>query len=250
MIMRLVACAFSAVLLSGCSWLGIGGGSHGQHHSYESQNNGQYGKQAAHYQQQRPAQMGPCQIKSPMQPVPQGCRPEQVTLAIGNGHQGGQYAGGQYANSGYGSHAGQASANTQYHAPKKRNKRPLLRGSLGLEIDHSVSGNLYDPGVSAGVAAYDRLAVQEGFSTGSIAGGLVTDTIYTSVPERIEAPTISFDDVYTAPLRITGGLEMIMSDHATVFANAGYTRAEGKKGVASKLLMSCSNRLLKRLMIH
>jgi len=232
--MRLVACALSAVLLSGCSWMGMGGGSHGQHQAYEG---GRYGKQAAQYAHNtRSSQAGPCQIMTPMQPVPQGCRPEQVTLAIGNGHQGGQYNGGQYANAGYGSHAGQASANTQYHTPNQRKKRPKLRGSLGLEIDHSVSGNLFAGDTATIVAGYDRIAVQEGFTTGSIPDGAIVDTLYTSIPEQVVGPAVSFDDVYTAPLRITGGLEYIMNDHATVFANAGYTRAEGKKGGGAQII--------------
>jgi len=47
---------------------------------------------------------------------------------------------------------------------------------------------------------------------------------------EIIRPAISFDDVYTAPLRISGGLEYILGDHATVYASAGFTRAEGKGG--------------------
>jgi len=232
--MRLVACALSTVLLSGCSWLGIGGNSHGNHQAYESHNSGRYAKKAGHYGHQAgQARMGPCQISSPMQPVPQGCRPEQVTLALGN-QQAGHYGQSGYTSGGYGSHAGDASASTQYHTPKSRKKRPLLRGSFGLEIDHSVSGTLFEPGIAGGAALYDRLAFQEGSS--SVNGATRQDIVYTSVPESIEAPTISFDDVYTAPLRITGGVEFIMSDHATVFANAGFTRAEGKKGGGASIV--------------
>lgn len=236
--MRLVACALSTVLLSGCSWLGIGGGSHGKHQAYESRDGGRYAQNASHHAQKAgPSRMGPCQITSPMQPVPQGCRPEQVTLALGN-QQSAQYGQTQYASGGYGSHAANASGNTQYHTPKKRKKRPLLRGSLGLEIDHSVSGNLYSPSTSLSAAGYNRPAFAEGFTTGTVAGGQTIDTLYTSSNARlgvINAPDISFDDVYTAPLRITGGVELIMSDHATVFANAGYTRAEGKKGGGAEI---------------
>ena len=87
---------------------------------------------------------------------------------------------------------------------------------------------MFEPGIAGGAALYDRLAFQEGST--SVTGATRQDIVYTSVPEGVEAPTISFDDVYTAPLRLTGGVELIMSDHATVFANAGYTRAEGKKG--------------------
>ena len=146
--MRLVACALSTVLLSGCSWLGIGGGSHTKHQSYESSDSGRYTqKSSQHGQQAGQTRMGPCQISSPMQAVPKGCRPEQVTLALGN-QQSAQYGQAQYASGGYGSHAANASNNTQYHTPKNRKKRPLLRGSFGLGIDHSVSGNLYSPSTS------------------------------------------------------------------------------------------------------
>ncbi|RZV40636.1 MAG: hypothetical protein EX271_09885 [Acidimicrobiales bacterium] len=233
--MRLVACALSTVLLSGCSWLGIGSGSQGTHQAYEGHNSGQYAKKSAHYGQQQ--KLGPCQITSPMQAVPQGCRPEQVTLALGN-QQASHYGQSGYTDGGYGSHAANASASTRYHTPKQRKKRPLLRGSLGLEIDHSVSGNLYSPSTSLAAAGYNRALFAEGTTTGSVAGGQTTDTVYTSSNARlgrINAPDISFDDVYTAPLRITGGLEMIMSDHATLFANAGYTRAEGKKGGGAEI---------------
>lgn len=164
-----------------------------------------------------------------MQPVPQGCRPEQVTLALGNA-QSGQYGQSQYATGGYGSHAGNATANTRYHTPAKQKRRPKLRGSLGLEVDHSVSGTLFDPSGNLGAGAYNRAAFAEAYTTGSVAAGSTEDVLYTSLPEEVLAPQISFDDVYTAPIRITAGLEYIFSDHVTAFANAGYTRAEGKTG--------------------
>ncbi|MCF6275302.1 MAG: hypothetical protein L3J05_06025, partial [Robiginitomaculum sp.] len=96
-----------------------------------------------------------------------------------------------------------------------------------------VSGVLYSPGVSAAVIGYNRPTYAESTVTGSVAAGTIETTTYTSSDARLGrvlTPTISFDDVYTAPLRVTGGLEMILGDHATVFASAGYTRSEGKKG--------------------
>ena len=237
--MRLVACAFSAVLLSGCSWMGFGGGSHQQGYNqqgHSGQANARYGSGGAQYNTQTGrkamrAPMGRCQITAPTQRIPQGCSPEQVTLAVG-GNQGQGYnnAQNQYTSGGYGSHAQNTQNATQYHAPQQRMRKPKLRGSLGLEIDHSVSGDLYSPAGSAAVAGYNRLLYAEGSTTGSIAAGQTVGTTYTSIPERVLAPNISFDDVYTAPLRIIGGLEYIFNDHTTVFANAGYTRAEGKKG--------------------
>jgi hypothetical protein len=213
-----------AVLLSGCSWLGIGGGQS----SYQAHNN-RYESSSQQYNAQNAQRLGRCQITSPAQRVPAGCRPEDVTLALGapsNGYA--QQA--QYTNSGYGSHVDTAQSAQAGYSPQVKSKRPWLRGQFGLEIDHSVSGNIYDPGVSGTAAAYNRALFIEGNTAGSVASGQVVNTTYTSVAERIAAPTISFDDVYTAPLRVSGGLEVILSDHATVYANAGYTRAEGKKG--------------------
>lgn len=232
--MRSVACAkitvlsSAAILLSGCSWLGIGGGQksyQAQSVRYESSASTQSGQRA----------LGRCQITSPTQRIPQGCRPEEVTLALSAPAT--NYAQqAQYTNSGYGSHVGAAQAAQAGYAPQVKSKRPWLRGQFGLEIDHSVSGNLYDPGVSGTAAAYNRALFVEGNTTGSIASGQVVNTTYTSIPERIAAPEISFDDVYTAPLRVSGGLEVILSNHATVYANAGYTRAEGKKGGGAQII--------------
>lgn len=229
--MRLVACAFSAVLLSGCSWLGFDNSSY-YGGKAPAVDNGRYASQGGNNyqrQQQRQPRMGACQISSPTQRIPQGCSPEQVTLAT-TGAQAGYGQQAQYTSGGYGSHAQNARTQGQHQAVKRGYTKPKLRGSLGLEIDHSVSGNLYDPGLSAAVAGYNRASYAEGFTAGSVASGTVENTLYSSVSERIESPTISFDDVYTAPFRVTGGLEYIFNNHTTAFANAGYTRAEGKKG--------------------
>jgi len=237
--MRLSACAKTTVLssavilLSGCSWLGIGGGQQ----SYQTQSNRYESGSSTQASQKISGQraLGRCEITSPTQRIPDGCRPEEVTLALGApaaGH-GGQA---QYTNSSYGSHANVAQSAPANYAPQVKSKRPWLRGQLGLEIDHSVSGNLYDPGVSGTAAAYNRALFVEGYTTGSIASGQVVNTAFTSIPERIAAPEISFDDVYTAPLRVSGGLEVILSNHATVYANAGYTRAEGKKGGGAQII--------------
>jgi len=230
--MRLVACAFSAVLLSGCSWMGFGGGSNGQQ-GYSGQQNARYGSNGAQYNTQTgrragTAPLGRCQITAPTQRAPQGCRPEEVTLALGG--KGGTAGQNQYTSGGYGSHAQGAQT---YEAPQQRLKKPKLRGQFGLEIDHSVSGNLFAPGSSAAVTGYNRATFAEGTSSGSVGSGTTVDTTYTSSNARlgrIIAPEISFDDVYTAPLRVSGGFEYIFGKHNTVYANAGYTRAEGKKG--------------------
>ena len=235
--MRLVACALSTVLLSGCSWLGIGGHS-SQSNGYNSQSAGRYN--GAYGQSNAGAGLrgtvGPCQITSPTQRVPQGCRPEQVTLAVGGAQNAGYAAQGQYTSGSYGSAVQNVYGASYQVEPERRKKRPWIRGQLGLEIDHSVSGDIYDPGLSAAVLGYNRLDFIEGGSTGSVADGQVITTTYSSVAEKIDSPTISFDDVYTAPFRVSGGLEVILSDHATVFANAGYTVAEGKKGGGARIV--------------
>ncbi|PHR91312.1 MAG: hypothetical protein COA69_12435 [Robiginitomaculum sp.] len=253
--MRLVVCGISAVLLSGCSWMGYDNTSYGgnaqqaytgaQYSNYATQTPGYdqtagYGQTSAYGMQPVQQALGPCQITSPTQHIPQGCTPEQVTLALASPTQlgpqaqlgsqaqaGSQY---QYTTGGYGNHVGSAQSAAQYQAPEKKLKRPWLRGSFGLEIDHSVSGELYQPSGAVGPLSYNRATFAESGTSGVVISGDLTTTTYTSIPERVLAPDISFDDVYTAPLRITGGLEVILSDHATVFANAGYTRAEGKKG--------------------
>ena len=217
----------AAVLLSGCSWLGLGG-----HNSHHANNYG--GKYAAQQQYRAMPRLGPCQITSPTQRIPQGCRPEQVSLALAPVASG--YNQAQYTTGGYGSHVGAAHQAQAAQMTQTRYKRPRLRGQLSLGIDHSIGGTLYDPGVSGSAAAYNRALFAEGSTTGSIASGTVTQTTYTSAAERINSPTISYDDVWTAPVELRGGVEFILSKHATVFANAGYTRAEGKKGGSAEII--------------
>jgi len=230
---RLIAGTCSAILLSGCSWLGFGGGSANQ--AYQANNSVRYKNSAKQYNMGSGQKvLGRCQITSPTQPVPPGCRPEEVTLAFGGAQNYAQQ--GQYTSGGYGSHVGTAQNVQAGYTPEQRFKRPRLRGQFGIEIDSSVGGQLYDSGISAGVLAYNRAQFAEAQTTGSVTSGSIINTTYTSVPERIVAPTISFDDVYTAPLRVSGGLEYILGDHATVFANAGYTRAEGKNGGGSEII--------------
>lgn len=240
--MRLIVCAritvlsSAAVLLSGCSWFGFGGSQGGyQQQSYQAESAHYKGSQTQYNTQSGRRALGRCQITSPTQRTPQGCRPEEVTLALG-GSQAGYGGQAQYTSAGYGSHVSEAQSAQAAYTPQPQVKRPRLRGQFGLEIDHSVSGQLYDPGLSGSAGIYNRVLFEEGTITGSPATGQTVTTRYYSAPERIVAPIISFDDVYTAPLRVTGGLEFIMGDHATVFANAGYTRAEGKKGGGTQII--------------
>jgi len=264
--MRLVVCTLSAVLLSGCSWLGgaLGSGHSGQnaHSAYQS---GRYfagDKRRGHQQKLR--QQDPCQIFSPQQPIPQGCNPSQVTLGTAGGFPqqpnfGGGY-GHEYASQGFGSHADQQAAHYQ---PKGKIRKPRWRGSLSLGLEKSNSGDLLD------FSAVDSLDPANPFSgldpftnynpqdfnqtviVGTPATGNVTTTTFTAnaenqtgtgtdplvpsiftdgVANRFDASSISFDDVHSTPLRIAGGAEFILTPRATLFANAGYSYAEGKSG--------------------
>jgi len=253
--MRLAVCTLSAVLLSGCSWLGgvgnvFNGGGQG-HYAKSSQ----YGYGGAHHgQHQYRAQQDPCQVFSPQAPIPQGCHPSQVTLGTGGGFpQQPNFGGGQYASQGYGSHAGVAHQQAAHYQPRKSKlRKPRFRGSMSLGVEKSNAGDLLDF-ESAGASPaslYDSITgtgynpqdYNEGSSIGGQASGAVTTTTFTANErdasnifadggiERINAPNISFDDVYSTPARFAFGGEYIMSPNTTLFANAGYSVSEGKAG--------------------
>ena len=232
--MRLVVCTLSAVLLSGCSWLGgagnvFNGGGQG-HHAKSSQ----YGYGAQHGQHQYRAQQDPCQVFSPQAPVPRGCQPSQVTLGTAGGFpQQPNFGGGQYASQGYGSHAGVAHQQANNYQPRKRLRKPRFRGSLSLGLEKSISGNLLDyddfPNIDPSLN-YDPRAFNEGFSQGDQASGQIVNTLYTAIIEDISQPNIAFNDAHSTPLHIKGGVEYLLSPRTTVFANAGYKYAEGEKG--------------------
>ena len=233
--MRLVVCTLSAVLLSGCSWLGgagnvFNGGGQG-HHAKSSQ----YGYGAQHGQHQFRAQQDPCQVFSPQAPIPRGCHPSQVTLGTAGGFpQQPNFGGGQYANQGYGSHAGVAHQQANNYQPRKRLRKPRLRGSVSLGLERSISGDLLDftdvPNLNPELN-YDPTDFNEGvFREGSVQEGSIEDTLYTAIVEEISRPNISFDDVHSTPLSLKGGLEYIASPRTSFFANAGYTYSEGRSG--------------------
>ncbi len=262
-----VSATLSAVLLSGCSFIGGSAGpfknpfakqkaaSHAQYGTYNSASAGQR-----------------CQIYSPAQPIPQGCRPEQVTLATGR--PGGfaqepnfgepSYA--QYTDGAYGSAVGQHPSLAHHTAaPKKR--KPKLRGSLSLGLERSVSGSLidYDRFSLDPIGTYNPQDFNEGSRTGSDATGDEVRTTFTAnrrnpigspfVPatdstpaipadpgffddneyDQVNAPQISFDDAWSTPTRISGGLEYIANDRTTFFANAGYSHSEGNDGTAASI---------------
>jgi len=249
--MRLALCTLSAVLLSGCSWLGSMGMGGGQGHQAKSSHYN-YNAGAQHGQHQYRAKQDPCQVFSPQAPIPQGCHPSQVTLGTAGGFpQQPNFGGGQYANQGYGSHAGVAHQQAAHYNPRKNKlRKPRFRGSLSLGVEKSVSGNLLDyakvPTIDP-VAGYNPQDFNEGFTSGSRPEGSIVDTTYTAndrdVPnifqppgpgflgyERATMPSISFDDIYSTPARLALGGEYILNPRTTVFANAGYSKAEGKSG--------------------
>ena len=254
--MRLAVCTLSAVLLSGCSWLGgagnvFNGGGQG-HHAQSSH----YKYNAQHGQHQYRAQHDPCQIYSPQAPVPQGCHPSQVTLGTAGGFpQQPNFGGGQYASQGYGSHAGVAHQQAANYQPRKNKlRKPRFRGSLSLGIEKSNSGDLLDFGSVPGLnpaAGYNPQDFIEGSLSGSQADGAIVDTTYTANDrdvtnifqppgpgflgyEQALTPNLSFDDVYSTPARLAIGGEYILTPRTTVFANAGFSKSEGKSlGVAS-----------------
>jgi len=94
--------------------------------------------------------------------------------------------------------------------------------------------------------SFNPQAFNEGFTQGSQADGPVTTVTYTAndfidaqllspqtvrTPgvESTSAPAISFDDVWSAPVGLKGGLEYIVNDKTTVFAAGGYTHAKGNE---------------------
>jgi len=109
--------------------------------------------------------------------------------------------------------------------PKPDNKRPVA----GDFIDNDVFP-------VPGVLTYNPLDFVESFSTGSQAAGQITSTDYFSVIENIEAPNISFEDVHSAPITVTGGVEYIATPKTTLFANAGYTEADGERFEAVRVI--------------
>ncbi len=263
--MRLAVCTLSAVLLSGCSWLGgvgnvFNGGGQG-HHAKSSHY--QYGG-GHHRQHQYQAQRDPCQVFSPKAPIPQGCHPSQVTLGTAGGFPQQPSFGvpaqgrGQYASQGYGSHAGVAHQQAAHYGPRKSKKRkPRFRGALSLGAEKSISGGLLDytklPTIDP-VAGYNPQDYREARTTGSEATGNITTVTWTAnqqelsgtavlTPpgtgflgyERARNPEISFDDVYSTPTRLAGGFEYIVNPKTTFFANAGYSQAEGKSGQVASI---------------
>ena len=253
--MRIAALAFSAVLLSGCSWLGLSGQnqqSQGQYGQYAGQ--GRYAAPAAQHgayagmrgQAHGPAMKhGPCQITAVTQPVPQGCRPEQVTIALPRSPYGSQapykpsYQGQGYAQTpdaaAYGRSAYDASryAGLRTAVDHKTWRRPRFRltGTTGFETN--VSGDVINPNVLPGL--YDPLTHQESRIEGTPADGEVASYIYEPRIENVigvetQSPTISMSDLYAAPFTVGVGGEYQVSNNFAAFGNVSYTTARGRSG--------------------
>ena len=253
----------SAALLSGCSFIGGQPSNHGN--PYAQQNaahQGQYGQQQ--YGQHGSAQY--CQIASPRQPIPRGCRPEQVTIGTsgqnnfqgqqgGYGAQGGfsqqpQFGQPQYTDGGYGSAVGQTAA-VAYHTGGPKKSKPRLRGSLSIGAERSIDGDFLDfeDRPDLGVGGYNPQDFNESFRvSGTESSGTVVRNLYTASDqfptdefsqarvrldgryEGANQSTYEFKDVWLTPLNVKGGLEYIVNDNTTVFANGGYAYAAGNAG--------------------
>lgn len=215
--MRLAALSLSAVLLSGCSWLG---GMTGPDRSYHS-------KPAAYA-----GPHNPCVVYSPAQPIPQGCDPASVTMGTGYGHMG--PAGGTYTSGGYGSHVGNAHNVSGPANSGPRIKKPKLRGALSFGTEKSISGEFFNFGDDT-TLVYNPDDFAEGYTvfednSATFANDVRRTENFTGTNLDFAAPTLSFDDVYNTPTIVKAGVEYIMNPKMTVFANAGYAHAEGTDG--------------------
>jgi len=242
--------SLSAALLSGCSFFDDQFGK--TQNPYAAQQGVQYGQGFANQH---------CQIPTPRHPIPRGCRPEQVTIGVPAQNVGGQtfaangfpqqpqFGQPQYTSGGYGAAVGQTPGFKQHTVgPKKR--KPRLRGSLSLGIEKSISGELVDPSIRTDLNptfGYNPQDFLQDTVEGTPAEGQVTTTTFTAnalnaiddFPDGIRQDnefdtgsfaSISFDDVWSTPASLKAGLEYIIDDRTTVFANGGYTYAEGNEG--------------------
>ncbi len=257
-----VSTTVSAVLLSGCSFiggqLGFDNNPYNNNTPYMNQNPAQYAQYDVRNQQ---AHLGNrCQVASRAQAMPRGCRPEQITQAVAPQGRQMAYGGGfpqqpQYTDGAYGSAVEKTSAvalNTS--GPKKR--KPKLRASFSIGAERSTNGNAIDfdkrPDLRIN-SLYNPQDFNESFDTGTEASGNITTTTYTAnalldanqispanirTDHHYESATesqLEFDDVWLTPLNVKGGVEYIVDDKTTVFANGGYSYAAGNAGTAGSV---------------
>lgn len=227
--MRLAAISMTAVLLSGCSWMGSG---HAPGKAYQY-NQGAYAtSQAGHLGSQ--GSQNRCVIFSPVQPIPKGCHPSQVVMSGGaSGNQAYNMGQATYATGGYGSHVSNAQHVQHQAGAQPRIRKPRLRGTMTFGTERSVAGTLVNP--DAATFLYDPALYAEGFIDNSDPSQLVTTT-YTSQVEGINAPDLSFQDIHQSPLALKGGVEYIMNPKFTVFANAGFTHATGANDASATVV--------------
>lgn len=251
--MRLAGLALSAAILSGCSYGGGLGSKIGGFFTGPSQ---------GHYNAQSPSTR--CHVQYPQAPIPAGCHPSQVRVvgpqasSFGQPSAGpSQYAGGfpqqpqfgqpEYTTAGYGSHAS-GNAHTGLHQGNSQPsvRRPKFRGSLEIGVEKSMSGNILNnaSAPTQPFSGYNPALYNEARTSGTVADDEVINTRYyansrlqnTPNPwDDLSAPDVSFTDAWSTPSTIALGGEFILSDRATLFAKAGYTRSEGTSGGATTI---------------
>ena len=253
--MRLASLAFSAALLSGCSYWG--GATQTVNGWFSGGSEGTYGAQSKSER---------CRIPHPRAPIPRGCHPSQVTVgATQTSHPGGfpqspqfgrpqPYAGAQggwsqpqQATGGFGAYA-EGNQHTSLHQgnSEPRLRKPRFRGSLDLGLDGSVSGDILTNAAAPTTpfAGYNPALYNEGRQEGSITEGeTITRQYYVNsrlqnTPDPwddLRVPDVSFSDAWSAPATIGAGGEFILSDRATLFGRVGYSQAEGTSGGAATI---------------
>jgi hypothetical protein len=243
--MRLVLCAVSAIALSGCSWLGgvSHNGSQNGYAKHSSQQNSQRYNGSARYNQGVYGQNQYAQNQSVNRGATNGF-PQQP-----------QFGEPTFTSGNYGTHAASAQKHGAYfRRDQTKLRKPKFRGSLSLGGEKSFSGdalnyNTFPTIPASGLPSdptvnYIPNAFAEGSTTGSVASGQVVQTSYTAGPrdsgsaalyDRVSVKDKSLDDVWSTPARLAIGGEYIISEKNTIFANVGYSAAEGKPGTAASV---------------
>ena len=252
-----LSATLSAFLLSGCSFIN---GKSSQHQNPYAQNQtaqyGQYGSQRCQIATPRhpiPRGCRPEQVTIGVAPQGQaqgqygGANYGAPNYATNGFPQQPQFGQPQYTDGGYGAAAPQSAA-AAYHTPKAKKRKPKLRGAFSIGADPSVSGTLLDFGVRDDLNfadGYDPQGFNVRRTEGTPAEGQVIDSIYTATDsidvvgpgqifdtpgtfENAATSDVLFEDAWSVPINFKGGLEYILNDKTTIFANGGYTSADGQ----------------------
>ena len=237
--LRFATAMGAGVMLAGCSWLG-GHTDTGSHYG-SAQYGGVYGGQVGY------GAANPCQIPHAQAAIPAGCNPAMVTVGTGGGFAqqpqfGAPGIGGNggysvtAATGGYGSHAhGAHGAHSGKYSGRKQ-PTSRLRANLSLSAEKSIMGTYLDP-VNGLPFNYDPTLFDQTTVAPVVApadGVQVTQT-FTAREDGIFTNTISHDDVHSTPFSVGGGLEYGLNPRFSVFGNAGYTYAEGKRGQVARV---------------